>query len=69
MENARNLARRTLPAELPRDTETLQPKETGCPDCGGNLTNHAKMSLKHRNTPRALERHSHRAAEVKLHTM
>ena len=29
--------RRPLPAELPRDTTTLQPKETACPDCGGTL--------------------------------
>jgi transposase len=27
-------ARRPLPAELPRETETLQPKEHSCPDCG-----------------------------------
>jgi transposase len=30
-------ARTPLPAELPRETETLSPKETGCPDCGGTL--------------------------------
>src|SRR5437867_13309465 len=24
-------------AELPRETETLQPKENACPDCGGKL--------------------------------
>src|SRR5437867_7133938 len=24
-------------AELPRETETLQPKENACPDCGGRL--------------------------------
>src|SRR5215813_8374769 len=30
-------ARRPLPADLPRETETLQPKETRCPDCGGTL--------------------------------
>src|SRR5262249_25100610 len=30
-------ARQPLPAELPRETETLQPKETRCPDCGGTL--------------------------------
>src|SRR5262245_37148689 len=30
-------ARRPLPAELPRETETLAPKEDVCPDCGGKL--------------------------------
>jgi transposase len=30
-------ARKPLPAELPRETETLAPKETSCPDCGGML--------------------------------
>jgi transposase len=30
-------ARRPLPAKLPRETETLQPKESACPDCGGRL--------------------------------
>lgn len=29
--------RKPLPAELPRETETLRPKETACPDCGGEL--------------------------------
>jgi transposase len=30
-------ARRPLPADLPHETTTLQPKETACPDCGGTL--------------------------------
>src|SRR5262244_3815350 len=30
-------ARRPLPPNLPRETETLQPKENACPDCGGTL--------------------------------
>src|SRR5262244_142621 len=30
-------ARRPLPADLPRETETLQPKATACPDCGATL--------------------------------
>jgi len=30
-------ARGPLPAGLPRETETLQPKEDACPDCGGRL--------------------------------
>jgi transposase len=30
-------ARRPLPAELPRETRTLEPQETDCPDCGGQL--------------------------------
>ena len=30
-------ARRPLPAELPRETRTLEPEETDCPDCGGRL--------------------------------
>jgi transposase len=30
-------ARKPLPAELPRETETVSPKETACPDCGGTL--------------------------------
>jgi transposase len=29
--------RRPLPAELPRETTTLEPKESDCPDCGGRL--------------------------------
>jgi transposase len=30
-------ARRPLPAELPRETETIAPKQEACPDCGGTL--------------------------------
>jgi transposase len=30
-------ARRPLPAELPRETELLEPNEECCPDCGGQL--------------------------------
>jgi transposase len=30
-------ARRPLPAELPRETATLEPKENACPDCGSTL--------------------------------
>jgi len=30
-------ARRPLPPELPRETETIPPRETACPDCGGTL--------------------------------
>jgi transposase len=30
-------ARRALPAELPRETETIEPKQQACPDCGGTL--------------------------------
>jgi hypothetical protein len=30
-------ARRPLSGDLPRETETFQPKETACPDCGGTL--------------------------------
>ena len=30
-------ARRPLPAELPRETETIAPKQESCPDCGGTL--------------------------------
>jgi transposase len=29
--------RRPLPAELPRETETIAPKQQACPDCGGSL--------------------------------
>src|SRR5215831_5986479 len=36
--NPRKPARRPLPADLPRETETLQPKESSCPDCGGTLS-------------------------------
>jgi transposase len=31
-------ARRPLPADLPRETETIQPKESACSECGGLLT-------------------------------
>jgi transposase len=34
---ARKPARRPLPAELPRETETIAPKQEACPDCGGTL--------------------------------
>ncbi len=34
---ARKPARRPLPAELPRETETIAPPQTACPDCGGAL--------------------------------
>ncbi len=30
-------ARRALPAELPRETETIAPAQEACPDCGGTL--------------------------------
>lgn len=30
-------ARRPLPAELPRETETIAPDQEACPDCGGTL--------------------------------
>jgi transposase len=30
-------ARRPLPAELPRETETIAPDHESCPDCGGKL--------------------------------
>src|SRR5580700_10112058 len=30
-------ARRPLPAELPRETETIAPAQEACPDCGGRL--------------------------------
>ena len=33
----RKPARRPLPAELPRETETITPKQDACPDCGGTL--------------------------------
>jgi transposase len=33
----RKPARRPLPAELPRELETLEPEHTACPDCGGTL--------------------------------
>jgi transposase len=33
----RKPARRSLPAELPREIETIAPRETACPDCGGKL--------------------------------
>ena len=38
MEKApRKPARHPLPANLPRETETLSPKQEACPDCGGTL--------------------------------
>jgi transposase len=33
----RKPARRPLPAHLPREKRTILPKETACPDCGGEL--------------------------------
>jgi transposase len=35
--SARKPARRPIPAELPRETQTLTPKHEACPDCGGKL--------------------------------
>jgi len=34
---ARKPARRPLPADLPRETETIEPRQKACPDCGGGL--------------------------------
>jgi transposase len=34
---AKKPARRPLPAELPREIETIAPKQNACPDCGGTL--------------------------------
>ena len=36
-ETRRKPARRPLPAELPRETETIAPAQEACPDCGGTL--------------------------------
>jgi transposase len=36
-ETRRKPARRPLPAELPRETETIAPRQKACPDCGGTL--------------------------------
>jgi transposase len=33
----RKPARRPLPADLPRETETIAPEHQACPDCGGTL--------------------------------
>jgi transposase len=38
LRESRRPARRPLPAALPRETETLHPEETACPDCGGALS-------------------------------
>src|SRR5262249_40858825 len=32
-----NPARRPLSAALPRETETIEPQQKACPDCGGTL--------------------------------
>jgi transposase len=34
---AKKPARRPLPAELPREIETIAPRQEACPDCGGTL--------------------------------
>jgi hypothetical protein len=34
---ARKPARRPLPADLPRETETIEPQQKACPDCGSGL--------------------------------
>ncbi|EOZ1473492.1 MULTISPECIES: IS66 family transposase [Enterobacter] len=34
---ARNTSRKPLPADLPRETQTLQPADSVCPSCGGEL--------------------------------
>jgi transposase len=34
---AKKPARRPLPAQLPREIETIAPKQKACPDCGGTL--------------------------------
>jgi len=36
-EAPRKPARRPLPADLPRETETIAPEHQACPDCGGTL--------------------------------
>jgi transposase len=35
--DAKKLARRPLPAALPREIETIAPKQEACPDCGATL--------------------------------
>ena len=35
--STRKPARRPLPVALPRETETIAPKQEACPDCGGTL--------------------------------
>lgn len=34
---ARNASRKPLPADLPRETQTLLPADSVCPSCGGEL--------------------------------
>ena len=34
---SRRAARRPLPEHLPRETETYEPEQTACPECGGTL--------------------------------
>src|SRR3984957_17956161 len=34
---AKKPARRPLPADLPREIETIAPQQEACPDCGGKL--------------------------------
>jgi transposase len=37
IQTQRKPVRRSLAAELPRETETITPKQDTCPDCGGTL--------------------------------
>jgi hypothetical protein len=42
-------ARKPLPASLPRETRTLQPPETACPACGGELSALRGVALGRKN--------------------
>ena len=42
---SRKPARRSLPAELPRETETIAPKQEACPDCGGIVEHEGGCSV------------------------
>jgi transposase len=42
-DECRRPVRQPLPAELPREVETIAPPQAACPDCGGSLKPLAKM--------------------------
>jgi transposase len=67
---SRKPARRPLPAELPRETEIIAPRDEACPDYGGTLRPLGEdVSETLEYVPSALQSYPHGAPEAKLRVL
>jgi len=65
----RKPARRPLPAGLPREIETIEPKEKACPDCGGSLSHLGNDVCETLEYVPPLQSHPDSTAEAELHAV